>query len=63
VITHRTYTAAANKLRRYADRIEQLAAARTPSDRRALTLAIHGAARATKELSEKHRGANAKPSL
>lgn len=50
-----SYIAAANKLRRLADRIEALANANTPQQRRALTLNIHAASRAAQELSQRHR--------
>lgn len=53
-MTPESYRAAARRLRRLADRVEQTAHATTPQERRARTLAVHALARAARELYEKH---------
>lgn len=52
-----SYRAAARRLRRAADALGRWAAASTPAERRALTLAIHGLARYARMLTERHRRA------
>lgn len=53
----RSYVAAARRLIRLAERIEELArdGADTPQLKRALTLNVHAASREAQHLSERHR--------
>lgn len=50
-----SYRAAARRLREYADQLDQRAAAQSPQEKRALTLAVHGLAQYARNLSQRHR--------